>query len=88
MPMRHGAIFKGCEYDNFSDGNFLYFSIFCSKHRLWIDVKTAALTPLIYVLVQINKNVYPCKSQFDYIKLGSKRICIKRTCSCDNIAMF
>ena len=53
-------------------------SYFCSKHRLWVLVRTASSwrflrIPTIYVLIRNKKNnVYPCKPQFYYIKVGFK----------------
>ena len=53
----------------FSDKNLKYFSYFCSKHRLWVLVRTAS--PWIYVFEQKQENnVYPFKPQFYYIKGG------------------
>ena len=62
----------------FSDNFFLSFSYFCSKHRLWVLIRTASprrfkRVPTIYVLSRNKKNnVYPCKPQFYYIKVGFK----------------
>ena len=62
----------------FSDKKLWYFSYFCSKHRLWVLVRTASLrrfsrVPTIFVLSRNKKNkVYPCKPQFYYIKVGFK----------------
>ena len=52
----------------FSDKKIWYFSYFCSKHRLWVFFRTAS--------VSRNKknNVYPCKPQFYYIKVGFKGV--------------
>ena len=64
----------------FSDQNLCYISYFCSKHRLWVLVRTASLrrflrVPTIYVLCRNKKNnVYPCKPQFYYIKVGFKGV--------------
>ena len=33
-----------------------------------------------YVLEQNKKNVYPCKPQFYYIKVGCKGVFVTRTC--------
>ena len=44
------------------------------------------LEPKIYLLEQkIGKNVYPCKPQFYYIKVGCKGVNITRTCYHDVI---
>ena len=57
-----------------------FFSYFCSKHRLWVLVRTASArrfwrVPTFYVLSRNKKNnVYPCKPQFYYIKVGFKGV--------------
>ena len=57
---------------------FNYFHIFAKKNRLWGHVRTASLrrlyrVPTVYVLEQKQENnVYPCKPQFYYIKVGCK----------------
>ena len=66
--------------EHFQIKNFWYFSHFCSKHILWY-----LLEPLRRggsneypqsMLLSRNKknNVYPCKSQFYYIKAGFKGV--------------
>ena len=63
---------------NFSDKKFWYFSYFCSKHRLWVLVRTASMrqfqrVPTIYVLSRNKKNIVnPCKPHFYHIKVGFK----------------
>ena len=58
----------------------LIFFIFCSTHRLWVLVRTASTrrflrVPTIYVYSRNkNNNVYPCKLQFYYIKVGFKGV--------------
>ena len=48
-----------------------YFSYFCSKHKLWVLVRTASN----HVLSRNKKNnIYPCKPQFYYIKMGFKGV--------------
>ena len=46
-----------------------YFSYFCSEHRLWVLVRIC-----LAMFLSRNKknNVYPCKPQFYYIKVGFK----------------
>ena len=52
------------------------FPISAQKHRLWVLVRTASArrfyrVPTIYVLSRNKKNnVFPCKPQFYYIKVG------------------
>ena len=76
----------------FSDKKFWYFSeiifryYFCSKHRLWVLVRTASARRggsykyLQSMFLSRNKknNVYPCKPQFSYIKVGFKRVKLYR----------
>ena len=60
----------------FSDKKFRYFSYFCSKHRLWVPVRTASKeavpTSTHNLCLSRNKknNVYPCKPQFYYIYIS------------------
>ena len=89
-PMQYTAIFHGCKSVNFKMIFLKYFSYFCSKHRLWVHVRTASVrrllrVPTIYVLEQkYENNVYPCKPQIYYIKVGCKRVYNTRTCSHDD----
>ena len=70
----------------FSDKKNLIFFMFCSKHRLFVPVRTASArrfkrVPTIFVLSKIKKiNAYPCKSQFYYIKVGFKGVNIVLVC--------
>ena len=68
----------------FSDKKLWYFSYFCSKHRLWVLVRTASRWgssngyPQSMFWAEIRKNnTYHCKRQFYYIKVGFKGIKIK-----------
>ena len=71
---------------NFSGKKLWYFSYFCSKHRLWVLVRTASARrfyriPTIYVLSKnMKNNVYPCKPQFYHIKVGFKGVKIIEAC--------
>ena len=66
----------------------LIFSYFCSKHRLWVLVRTASPPrrggshDYLQSMVLANKknNVYPCKLQFHYIKVGFKGVKITQAC--------
>ena len=62
--MQHTAIFHARKNDNFHLNFFYYFLIFAQN----IDCG--------YTL----DNVYPCKPQFYYIKVGCKGVFITRTC--------
>ena len=62
-PMQYTAILYGCENDNFQLIFCDYLSYFCSKHILWVHVRTASLrrferVPTIYVLEQNKKIMY------------------------------
>ena len=37
---------------------------------------------------KIRKNVYPCKPQFYYIKVGCKGVCVTRTCFRDEYCVY
>ena len=55
--------------ETFQKKKIWYFSYFCSKHRLWVLIRTA----WVFCSKHIRKNnVYPCKSQFYNNKLGFK----------------
>ena len=43
MSEQYTAIFHGCKNDNFQMIFLKYFSYFCSKHRLWVHVRTASV---------------------------------------------
>ena len=66
----------------FSDKKLLYFSYFCSKHRLWVLLRT------IYVFEQKYEKYkrffiwkfYPCKPQFYFIKVGFKGVKFIQAC--------
>ena len=40
MPMQYAAIFHGCKIENFKMKKIDIFSYFCSKHRLWVHVRS------------------------------------------------
>ena len=52
-----------------SDEKFGYFPYSCSKHRLWVLVRTASHHNL-FLSINKKNNVYPCKPQFYCIKVG------------------
>ena len=76
MPIQIYWNFLPSKNENFQIKKFWYFSHFCSKHRLWVLVRTASprrfkRVPTIHVLSRNKKNnVYPSKPQFYYIKVG------------------
>ena len=62
----------------FSDKKSDIFSYLCSKHRLWVPVRTASSNRLVSTHnlcfgQKYENNVYPCKPQFYYSKVGFKR---------------
>ena len=56
----------------FSDKKFDIFSYFCSKHRLWVHVRTAEFPQFMFLSRNMKNNIYPCKPQFYSIKVGFK----------------
>ena len=84
MPVQIYWKFYTTKKWKFSDKKFWYFSYFCSKHWLWVLLRTASVrrlqrVPTIYVLSRNKKNnVYPCKPKFYCIKVGFKGVKIAR----------
>ena len=60
----------------FSDKDSDIFSYFCSKHRLWVLVRTTSNEYPQSMFLSRNKenNVFSCKPQFYDIKVGFKRV--------------
>ena len=61
----------------------LYFPYFCSKHRLWVHVRTATVLTSTHNLCfgpKIRKNRIPLHTQFYHIKVGLKGVFIARKC--------
>ena len=64
----------------FLDKKFWYFSYFCTKHRLWYALEppqrgdSNAYPHSIFLSRNKKNNVYPCKPQFYYIKMGFKGV--------------
>ena len=42
LPMQYTEIFLALKIENFQLKNFDIFLIYCSKHRLWVHVRTAS----------------------------------------------
>ena len=61
---------------NFQIKKVWYLSYFCSKHRLWVLVRTASM----FLSRNKKDNVYPCKPLFYYIKVGFKGVNIIWAC--------
>ena len=68
--MQYTAIFHGCKNVNFQMKKYNIFLIFAQN----IDCVYTCFR------VKVSKNVYPCKSQFYYIKVGCREVFITRTC--------
>ena len=60
--------------ENFQIQKVWYFPYFCSKHRLWGRGGSNEYPQSIYLSRNMKNNVYPCKPQFYYIKVGFKGI--------------
>ena len=55
----------------------LIFFILLSKHRLWVLVRTASANQYpqsMFLSKNKENNVYPCKLQFSYVKVGFKGV--------------
>ena len=70
--------FLSCKNRKFSVDFFLYFSYFCSKHRLWVHVRTARRTHNLCFESKIKKKWV--NHSFANIKVGYKGVYISRTC--------
>ena len=63
-----------------SEKKIWYFSYFCSKHKMWVLVRTASASgsneypQSMFSSKNKENNVSPCKPQFYYIKVGFKGI--------------
>ena len=72
-PMQHTAVFHGCKNGNFQLIFFLPFSYFCSKHRLWVHVRTDSLSTHNLCLTCLRAKIRKtCNPIFYYIKVGCK----------------
>ena len=71
---------------------FWYFSYYCSKHRLWVLVRTASprrggsneYPQSMFLSRNKKNNVYPCKPQYYNIKVGFKGVKIIQACFRDD----
>ena len=73
--VQYTAIYHGCKTGNFQFKFWDFFLIFDQN----IDCEYTLEPPLCF-RAKIRKNVYPCKPQFYYIKVGCKGVFITRTC--------
>ena len=67
----------------FSGKKLWYISCICLKHRLWVVVRAASPSSdgypqSMFLSRNKNNNVYPCKPQFYYIKVGFKGVKITK----------
>ena len=68
MSVQYTAIFHGCKNYNFQMKFFLYFSYFCSKHRLWVHVRTASADYCPGITTTMKNKKHCCKS---FIKISA-----------------
>ena len=82
MLMQYTAIFHGCKNVNFQMKNYNIFLIFAQNIDCGYTLFEAVLTSThnLCFKVKIRKNVYPCKPQVYYIKVGCKGLFVTRTC--------
>ena len=52
---------------------------------MWVTEAVLTSTHNLCFRAKIRKNVYPCKSQFYYIKVGCNGVLITRTCFHDDL---
>ena len=84
--MQYTAIFHGCKNDNFQMKVFNIFIIFAQNidcgYTLEPRLNEAVLTSTHNLCfgAKIRNNIYPCKPQVYYIKVGCKGVFITRTC--------
>ena len=81
--MQYTAIFHGCKNDNFQMN---YFDIFLFLLKALI-VGTR-YNPQSMFKSKNKKNVYPCKPEVYYIKVGCKGVLITRTCYPDDFCLL
>ena len=74
-PMQYTSIFHGCKNVHFLMKIFKFFLTFAQN----IEAVLTSTHNLCF-RAKIRKNVYPCKPQFYYMKVGCKGIFITRTC--------
>ena len=80
--------FHGCKNDNLHMKKFDIFLIFAQNIDCGYMLDVLTSTHNQCFRAKIRKNVYPCKPQFYYIKVGCKGVYITRTCYHDGGADF
>ena len=81
-PMQYTSIFYRCENDNFQVKIIIFFSSFFFKRLLRVHIRNASSNeyPQFMFYSKNKKKVYSCAPKVYSIKVGSKRVCITRTC--------
>ena len=82
--MQYTAIFHDCKNDNFQMKNCDIFLVFAQNNDCGYTLEPPRTNNLCFRAKK--KNVYPCKPQFYYIKVGCKGVFITRTCYPDVLA--
>ena len=82
--MQYTAIFQGCKNVHFQMKNYNIFLIFaqiidCGYPLERLSEAVLTSTHNLCFGAKIRKNVYPCKPQFYYIKVGCKGAFVTRT---------
>ena len=80
MSVQYTAIFHGCKNGNFHMKKCEIFLNFAQNIDRWYTEAVLTSTHDLCFRAKIRKKVYPCKSQFYYIKVGCKGVFITRTC--------
>ena len=72
MSLHYSAIFHGCKNDYFQMKIFETVFLFLLKTYKIVGTSEAVLTSIhdLCFRAKIRENVYPCKPQFYYIKVG------------------
>ena len=86
--MQYTAIFHGFKNVHFQMNFFNIFLIFAQNIDCGYTLEREAVLTSTHNLcfrANIRKNVYPCKPQFYYIKVGCKGVFVTRTCFRDVI---
>ena len=81
--MQYTVILHSCKNDNFQMKIVIFFLIFAQNIDCGYTLEEVVLTSthdLCFRAKIRKKNVYPCKPQFYYIKVGCKGVYIIRTC--------
>ena len=74
------AIFHGCKNVHFQMNIFNIFLIFSQNIDCGYTLESNEYPQSMFWSKHKKKNVYPCKPQFCYIKVGCKGVYITRTC--------